>query len=108
MFALSDSTDELVEAAREQLAIDEVLATDESVRADWVVRKELGERRVAATAAVRWAFEAAYSDETAEYYWAQPGGGPADWLPSRPGRCPPWCPRSLMPTTTWLCRSVMS
>ena len=53
-------TSSLVEAAREVLVLDEVLATEESIREDWVVRKELAERRVAALVDARREFERAF------------------------------------------------
>jgi hypothetical protein len=63
----------LLEAARELAAIDEVMATDDEVRSDWVIRRELGERRTAVASSVRSHFERAFgaTSESAVWHWVQ-------------------------------------
>lgn len=73
VFATSRQMDDLLEAAREVLAIDEVLATDGSLKEDWVVRKELAERRVAGAVQVRVEFEKTFGPSSqVRWAWMSP------------------------------------
>ena len=58
-----------MDAARELAAIDEVIASDDEVRSDWVARKELAERRMAAAAAMEAEFESAFGAASLGSRW---------------------------------------
>jgi hypothetical protein len=74
-FVVSPDTAELVDAAREVAAIDEVLASGGDVDADWVARRELLERRVEARLTLDREFQSAYSSATGStWHWTKPIG----------------------------------
>ncbi|QZY29681.1 hypothetical protein [Nocardioides coralli] len=61
----------LVDAAREVLALQDLLGDDALVQDDWVVRKELSERRVAAIVDAKREFESAFGPlAPVEWIWA--------------------------------------
>lgn len=69
VFATTEDPLALLEAARELAAIDEVIATDDEIRTDWVARKELAERRVAAATALHVEFEKAFGGTSLRSRW---------------------------------------
>ncbi|MFW5471105.1 hypothetical protein ACOCJ4_13790 [Knoellia sp. CPCC 206435] len=73
VFATTSNPAPLVDAARELAAIDEVIASDDEVRSDWVARKELAERRVAAAVAMDAEFETAFgaASLTSRWHWVK-------------------------------------
>jgi hypothetical protein len=72
-FVVSPNTADLLDAAREVAAIDEVLASGGDVDADWVARRELLERRVEARLALDREFQSAYSSAGgAAWHWSKP------------------------------------
>jgi hypothetical protein len=75
VFATTTDSGALIDAAREVLAIQEILRTDETVHADWVVKRELGERQVAAQSRLRVEFENAFGAGAATFTWLAPAGG---------------------------------
>ena len=74
LLVTSSQSESLVNTARELLALDDVLTTDEAVRADWVARRELTERRVASAGTLEAAFVNAFGADEATYHWAKPSG----------------------------------
>jgi hypothetical protein len=73
-FVVSPNTADLVDAAREVAAIDEVLASGGDVDADWVARRELMERRVEARLALDREFQNSYSSASGSgWCWTRPG-----------------------------------
>lgn len=65
----SNTTEHLLTAAIELLAIEEALHADESVQSDWVARRELNERRVLAGLELRKEFLSAFSAGNCIYTW---------------------------------------
>lgn len=69
VFATTEDPHPLLDAARELAAIDEVINAEEDIRSDWVARKELGERRVAAAAALNSEFEKSFGGSSLRSRW---------------------------------------
>lgn len=73
VFVLAEDASDLVDAAHEVAAIDEVLASTSELGDDWVARRELLERRVEALAALDRAFHATYGESASEWLTTKPG-----------------------------------
>lgn len=74
-FVVSPDPADLIDAAREVAAIDEVFALGGDVETDWVARRELKERRVEARMALDREFQRAYATAFgATWHWIKPGG----------------------------------
>ena len=73
VFAVASNSEDLVAAAHEVAAIDEVLGSTAELGDDWVARRELLERKVEALGALDRAFHSAYGEGASEWVTAKPG-----------------------------------
>jgi hypothetical protein len=80
-FLTTDDPGGVVKAAQEVAAIDDVLASSEEVRQDWVAYRELIERRLEAQAALDHEFENAYGTAS---------GRRTRWTLTKPGKYARW------------------
>ncbi len=84
MFVRAHGMERLLQAAREEAALTQVISTSESLGEDWVARRELLERRVESHAQLRSVFNELFQSDHAMWTWQSPDGAWMDITQTSP------------------------